>query len=270
MNKKDRIIDDLIVLGKAAPDEIKDGRITICVGGWSNKLGFIRIYPANFKSNLKRWNMVRIPVERNSRDTRKESWKIQGSKSEWQSLHEKIQEIAILTKKEQIKLLENIPKVNCIEDLNEQKLSLGLIKPDEILSCNYRTRDNYNKSVQTRLSQYFLNHYDFLPKTKKNYPMIPVIKWKCPGPCKLKQGYHTSQVITWEIYEWFRKKEVNKKTKKQLWDNLRINDEDYNTWFFVGNQFLYPRSFLIISILRFKKSKEELMKKRNYSLDSFL
>lgn len=72
-----RIIDDLIILGKAFPQELKDGRITCCTAGWSPTRGFIRIYPIPPESEkLKRWNIVSTKVERNLNDWRDESWKI--------------------------------------------------------------------------------------------------------------------------------------------------------------------------------------------------
>ena len=59
-----RIISDLIVLGRAIPEEISDHRQTICVAGYSKELGLIRLYPTRWDSPLKRWNIVKVPVER--------------------------------------------------------------------------------------------------------------------------------------------------------------------------------------------------------------
>jgi len=42
-----RTIDDLIMLGRGAPDTMRDGRVTICAAGWSPTLGFVRIYPTS-------------------------------------------------------------------------------------------------------------------------------------------------------------------------------------------------------------------------------
>lgn len=254
---EERILKDLIVLGRAAPDEMKDGRQAVCVGGWSDELGFIRLYPANIHTTLNRWKIIEVPVERNPKDVREESWKIEGSKMDWSQIHHKVTTVGELTRTEKIELLNKIPKVNCIEDLNDSQKSLGIIIPKEIISCEYEERKKYDPRIQTKLYMFtegpMLKDNPFLVKTKKNYPMIPIIKWKCPGPCKLKQGYHKSQVITLEVYEWFRKHGVSEETKRKLWDNLRICDDEYDKWFFVGNQNNYRRSFLLISILRFKR-----------------
>ena len=125
-------IDDLIILGRSWPEPLRDNRYTVCVAGYSKMSGFIRIYPTRISSPLNAWNIVRVSVERNSADPRKESWKIIGSKKDWDKLDENIKVIGSLEREERIKLLKNLSK-DSTEDLINQKRSLGLVKP-EILS----------------------------------------------------------------------------------------------------------------------------------------
>ena len=106
------IIDDLIVLGRAGPELISDGRHTICLGGWSPTRGFIRIYLTHMYSEAQRWNVIQLPVE-NGDDYRNESWKIEGSKDEWDNLHEKINRTDQLTHDEHQtnrRSIKNVPK----------------------------------------------------------------------------------------------------------------------------------------------------------------
>lgn len=79
-------IDDCIVLGNAVPDEISDNRRTVCTAAYSERLGLIRIYPVPPNANMNRWEIVEIPLERNPKDNRRESWKIQGSHTEWSKI----------------------------------------------------------------------------------------------------------------------------------------------------------------------------------------
>ena len=74
-------INDLVVLGNAVPYEMEDGRKTVCVAGYSDRLGLIRVYPARPDSPVKWRNRLAIPLARNPTDTRKESWKIRGSRA---------------------------------------------------------------------------------------------------------------------------------------------------------------------------------------------
>ena len=73
----------IVVLGQAVPDEISDARFTVCTAIHSQKYGLLRIYPVPPNAKFKRWNVMELPLERNPSDTRSESWKVQGSKSEW-------------------------------------------------------------------------------------------------------------------------------------------------------------------------------------------
>jgi hypothetical protein len=48
------IINDLIILGRACPEPLKDGRVTVCLAGWSEEYGFIRLYPTRPNFQCKR------------------------------------------------------------------------------------------------------------------------------------------------------------------------------------------------------------------------
>jgi len=120
MSTESLIVDDLIILGRGCPERIKNGRITVCAAGYSPKLGFIRIYPTKIDMKLNRWSIVRVPLERNPQDTRKESWKIQGKRSEWGRLGEKIQIVGKLKREKRLNLINKL-KDDCVDVINEEK-----------------------------------------------------------------------------------------------------------------------------------------------------
>ncbi len=127
-----KYFEDLIVLGNAVPDEISDNRKTVCTVAFSKEHGLIRIYPVPPYSPMKRWNVVSLPLERNTKDSRDESWKIQGSKTEWETLSDKIIVKRKLSRKEWVELITYLKEnhsYGCIEDINDKKLSLGIIVP---------------------------------------------------------------------------------------------------------------------------------------------
>lgn len=237
-------IDDFLVLGNAVPDELRDGRTTVCVAGLSKKLGLIRIYPVPTTAPMRRWNIVEVPLERNSQDTREESWKIQGSKSEWDTLDTKIRVIDKIDRDERIALIDeffNSPfGYSCVEELNEQKKSLGIIKP-EILSCQFEDRAKYDDSVQMTLTS------PTAFKTIKSYKDQPRITYRCSG-CKLEKP-HDQQVLEWGVYEWMRR---NPSNLNGVWESLHITDKEYEKMFLVGNQARRRNAFMIISIFRHK------------------
>ena len=237
-----RHFEDLVVLGNAVPDEISDGRKAVCTAAFSEERGLMRIYPVPTDAGMKRWNVVSVPLERNPQDSREESWKIQGSKAEWPTLSQKIKVARTLSKRERLDLFSRLKKEHgygCIEDINEQRTSLGVIVP-EILGKKFEKRKDVDTSVQTTL----VNKDLFM--TVRNYAIRPVVSYRCPD-CKSKNP-HRQGVLEWGAYEWLRKEE----NPDRLWDNLRLADPEYDRAFLVGNMNLHRSSFMIISVFRFK------------------
>jgi hypothetical protein len=124
-----RLIDDLIILGRACPEPIKDGRITVCLGGYSQALGFVRIYPTRTDMAWRQWDIVRVEVEKDDRDTREESWKIAGSRTEWENLSSKIKVVDKFPRSKRRDLIANLAD-DCVQDINEAHRSLGIVKPN--------------------------------------------------------------------------------------------------------------------------------------------
>lgn len=241
----------MVILGQAAPVELKDGRKSICTAGWSPNEGMVRLYPVPTTAEARMWSKVEVPVIRNNRDIRYESWKIKGSKSEWDELSQKIKNNGKVTDKtEKIALLASIMKdheYGCVNELNAEKGSLGIIKP-EILDCYFEDREKFEKTIQLTLDS------DVRFLTSKNYKKIPMIKYRCPN-CTAKNHHHIQQLLAWEAYEWMRRAENDGVDLEQLWKNLRLKDPEWEKYFLVGNQAYHLKSFMVISVIRFKKPK---------------
>jgi len=237
------IIDDLIILGRACPDRLRNGRITVCTAGYSHKHGFTRIYPTRIDSPLTQWNIVSVPVERSAGDRRKESWKIEGSRSEWPTLSQKIQVVGELKRDKRLNLIANLVD-DCVEEIRSEKRSLGIIKPT-ILKTFFAERTRYDRGIQRTL-------YGRLPIiAKKNYRFQPRIIYRCSN-CMVKTRRHNQQVLEWGVYEWMRK---HPEKRNQVWENLRLYSEKHEIFFFVGNLRYRPHRYMIISVLRLPKGK---------------
>ena len=78
-------LDDIVVLGMAVPEQIKDGRKTVCVAAYHQDLGLLRVYPCRADMGLNRWRRISAYLERNPQDNRYESWKLMGPKDQWDS-----------------------------------------------------------------------------------------------------------------------------------------------------------------------------------------
>jgi hypothetical protein len=201
----------------------------------------VRIYPTKMDMPLRQWSIVKVPVERNPQDTRRESWKIQGSKSEWDRLNEKIQVVGELKHEKRLTLITNLVD-DCINTINEEKRSLGIVKPI-IEKYYFSEQEDYDMSTQLTLLGMPL------PKVKEQYSIVPRIRYRCSN-CKSRNP-HDQQVIEWGFYEWIRR---NPEKPDQVWENARINSPKHEIFFFVGNLFRRRNIFLIISVLRLPKA----------------
>lgn len=216
------IINDLIILGRAFPQHLKDGRISCCTAGYSPTQGLIRIYPTDYQSEkLKQWNIVSVNVERNPNEWRKESWKIIDS-NDWEHIDDKIEVIGQLPREERITLIETTIPKSCPNKLNEQKVSLGILCPKII-------------------SYYFA-------KNRKGHEVLR-IRYKCTPECFIKGISHDAQVLEYGVDEWIRK---YPNSKEGVIENLHLLDDTWRKHFLVGNGYHTPRSFMIISIIRWK------------------
>jgi len=237
-------IDDLIILGRSVPVEIRNGRRPICVGGYSPTFGFVRLYPTFWQFPIHRWSIVEVDVTRPRKprhDNRIESWKIHGDRQDPRKLLKKIRVVGRLDREEWSAFLNNIVDP-CVNVLNEQKRSLGLIKPT-INACYFADNEAYKDYRRMTLDG------SFQVKEKNEFEYEPRLNYTCTE-CTAKQGFHDQQLLEWGAYEWMRK---NPSEIDRLWDNLRMEDDEYEKFFLVGNQLSHRRSFMVISVLRFKK-----------------
>ncbi len=232
-------------MGNAVPDELKDLRKTVCYAGYSSEHGLIRIYPVPPSVKMKRWQRVEVQLERNPQDVRKESCQIRGSKADWSRLGQKITRCEQLKRKEWVELLYSLHEqfgVDCVEQLNKNRLSLGLVKPRNFKPY-FEKRKNFDASKQATLfggEPFWTIH---------NYGFQPRLKYQCQN-CELARGYHDQQIIEWGVYEWMRKNPTN---IEGVWKNLHVGEEDFETSLLVGNQARQLTSFIVISIFRHKK-----------------
>ena len=131
-------------------------------------------------------------------------------------------------------------QVGCVNNLNDDRLSLGIVKPT-IISHRMVTRDSYDATMQATLTT------ETLHKTIHNYKIKPVIRYRC-SECRTKK-YHEQQILEWGVYEWFRK---HPGQEEKAWDNMHLDDPERDKWFLVGNQAHRRNSFITISAIRFK------------------
>lgn len=240
MSGSDRI-DDLIVLGRAAPEPLSDGRHTVCLGGYSDTLGYVRLYPTRRgMTQCRRWNVISVPVQSAAPDdTREESYKIAGSADSRQQAIEEVEKVGRLTKSEQIQLIDRLSG-DCTGRLNDERKSLGIVKPAHI-------HDFYLEETPESTVQVTLDGVE--RKGKRDYPYKLYIEYQCEN-CSLSSSGHRQHSIEWGIYQYWDKYD----DPENVFDALHLTDEDYQHYFFVGNMNHRRTTYIIISDLRFSES----------------
>jgi len=187
---------------------------------------------------LTRWNIVSVEVTESESDHRDESYKISGSKKDWDHLFEKVEKVGELPKPQRIQLTNKLAN-DCTAVLNENHASLGMVEPDIV--HDIEVRDIGNTPTQIDLSgRKLMGKNDFENKL--------YIDYECVG-CKQKTT-HNQHVIEWGVYEFWK----NHDDPDEVVDALRLNNDGWKHYFFVGNLRHNPTAYIIISVLRFKKT----------------
>jgi len=129
------ILDDFVMLGKTVPEANSDGRHFVCTAGYSLELKqAIRIYPMARQQCPKRWSVSRIPVERNMKDSRRESWKIRGDRRP--GAHDFINGViepvmAAISPAMQKEIVKDL-RASSLKAANDRRLSLCVVFPEDI------------------------------------------------------------------------------------------------------------------------------------------
>jgi hypothetical protein len=237
------ILTDLVVLGRAAPEEMGDGRQTVCTGAWSPDEGFIRLYPIDPEANLfSRWDVIDAEVERNPKDARHESWKIKGRK---QNQKEKVEIKGTYPREKRATLLHNLED-ECVNVINDERRSLGIVKPEDIDELVFEEWDDDDAGhVQAKLLEELDGNK---PDNRDEFEYNIKLRYTCPS-CQTSQGFHNQTLLEWGAYMGLKN---NPHNPSKLEENYRLRDDDYDHWLFVGNLNRHKQSFIVISIIWLK------------------
>lgn len=240
----DAHLTDLIVLGRAAPEEMSDGRQTVCTGAWSPTQGFIRLYPIDPQANLfGRWDIIDVEVERNPNDTRHESWKIKGRKK---NQDEKVEVKGKYPRSKRATLLYHLED-ECVNIINNDKRSLGVVSPENIDDLLFKPWEEDDEPYMQ--SKLFEELEESKPENREDFDYNIKLRYTCPT-CSTKQGYHEHSILEWGAYMGLKN---NSDNPDQLRENYRFGNDDFNHWLFVGNMNRFKSSFIVISVIPVKK-----------------
>ena len=163
------ILEDFVMLGKTTPETDRQGRVTVCSAGWSPELKqLVRVYPLSTKKAPPDFSVSQVRLERNSRDTRPESWKIQGDRdiSVHENINSRFDVKSIIN--DWSSLLNTIPQVGSMAEANSRKLSLAIVEPDTAPKYYFDENKSWTLSGKTHKLKYLNQEaYEFMtPKSR--------------------------------------------------------------------------------------------------------
>jgi hypothetical protein len=209
------------------------------MAGYSPELRqFMRVYPTDVLSGIKAREILSLELVRNCKDSRSESWTL---KTRDMDSVKKSDECVSKTELEKI-LESNLSE--SIQDLNENKKSLGVIKPKDFRII-IKSRESVQDPMQKLLFDDFEKEDSF--KTATDYYLSPYIV------IDEFDGQKCFQLREWGCYELIRKND--RISASDIKKALHIH-ENTDVYFVVGNINQHRKIWIVIKVFVFKNSKQ--------------
>lgn len=231
------ILEDFVMLGTTVPEPRSDGRVFVCSAGVSPELGkLVRIYPLARRNVPHRWHGYRVPLERNPKDSRPESFKVAGDRSpgaheDINGLFEQVQGPVASAKRP---ALMRRYAVGSIKEANAKRLSLAIVHPDAI----ELTFDHNPDSPDSPQMALFDTPGD-TPSGAGRFPWMPRINFHD------ELGWNHLMLRDWGTFE-FQRKNGGDYFRSRLAGALHL---DENSSLLVGNLNNQRTAWLVISVL---------------------
>lgn len=244
----------VLVTVKAYPEKSQKHGQVVCTAGLTEEGEWIRLYPVHFKlfsgkHKIKKYDWIEVECQKATEKLgRKESYKVRdGSiKIVDRSLSEGKVKGKVNWPERNKYVLQNIaPSLEHLQEkYNEDRTSLGLIKPKEVLDFYKRGELQIyedNKEFQQAL-------FGTKMPVIEEIPHIFGYSFKCGG---CSGGGHNIQCEDWELLESYRSWGKLYKDVNILWDKLyqkyftEMVEKDF--YFFMGMFSQYP-TWLIIGL----------------------
>lgn len=232
------ILEDFVMLGKTIPEPNSDGRIFVCSAGISPECrSLVRLYPLSRWQAPRRWSVNRVPVERNPRDHRKESFSIKGNRTPHEHIwiNNLFDEIRTIPRAERGDLLAPYV-VSSIREANERRLSLALIQPEGTATLQFEASTFSPDSPQ--LALFAETDDERCAFGAKRFAYQPRLQFKDA------QGWHNLQLRDWGVYEFMRR--YGDERRHELTDAAHL---DARPLLLVGNMNNQRTAWLVISVL---------------------
>lgn len=231
------ILEDFVMLGTTVPEPNSDGRVFVCSAGVSAEYRkLVRVYPLARRNVPHRWGQYRVPLERNPKDSRDESFQVVGDRRP--GAHERINDqFEVVRKKvpdtERIRLLSR-HAIGSIREANAKRISLAVIKPD---AMELAFEHNPQSPLSPQMALFDLPGEE--PSGARRFAWMPRIKFH--DEC----GWWNLMLRDWGTFELQRKK-GEAYFRQELAGALHLRPDSS---LLVGNMNNQRTAWLVISVL---------------------
>lgn len=232
------IAEHFVMLGKTVPETTSDGRLTVCTAGYDLEMRKpIRVYPLARHECPKRWSVSRLPLERNPKDSREESWKIRGDRSpdRHSEINSVIEPIERRVGDAQQREILSALAVSSISEANAKRKSLCVIYPKSVPVLYFSKREPTALPSMEPTPDLFGKSKD-LPVMQR-FPWHPRIKFEDDD------GEHNLMLREWGCYELMRK--YGRMANTMMGEALNLSTAPP---LLCGNFAAHRTSWLVISI----------------------
>jgi hypothetical protein len=210
--------------------------------------GWIRLYPISFRhlpqgQQFKKYQIVGVRMRKHE-DPRPESFR-----PDQPNLRLKDTVSAADGWKARKSWLQPTVRASMCEILalqREHGVSLGMFKPREIRGLVVEKADREWNAI--------INQLSLFENPGKSLEQIP-FRFKYSYVCEDSRcNGHEQSIIDWEACELYRKLKQSETSEHSLWAKMRqkwideLWSKDKDSYLFVGNQRIHPRSFLVLGV----------------------
>lgn len=250
----------LLIWGKTYPEFSRQHYETVCTGAIDGENGqLLRIYPISLRylqQQFSKYQWIEVPAERNTKDPRPESYRIQqesivlgeqlGTNEGWAQRSRWV-----------LASSNTYPSVESLRSAQaERGISLGLIRPREIIRFYARRKpDSERKEWEQKREEAISIKELFVDADSrtKDLAFMPVTyraEFKCEE--SICNG-HDMSILDWEVYVLSRKmfaqggeQLAEKKVIEKLAEMTDAKARD--CYFFLGNTQAHPTNFMIVGL----------------------
>jgi hypothetical protein len=253
---------DGFIVGQTAPEKQKNGTLTVCTAVYTYEHGLVRVYPVPWEQRAPLWSRIECEVERNPKDSRRESWKVLGDRmldgGAFAREHFRVGDKAEFSAGEKQAILDEI-KVGCVHDLNDKYISMGVVEPrHNSLEVLWKPRRG-NPDADAFDLERVIADPNFTSKT--DLPLMPYVRFRCQA-CRNKAPHELS-VLSSEVMATMVKMFSQKSTDfrssflRQLYTAYLCADKpEWKVYLMLGNSVQYRNAFMIGNALRFKATSK--------------